>query len=161
MHRLPRSIGDHEASSRSSAWSTSIWSEDEMTDKEGCQPCQKHGNIQRIPVDELHNVVKPWPFRGWAMDLIGKIYPASSKSHSFILVATYFFTKWVEAVPLKKVEQGDVIDFVKENIIHRFGIPESLTTDQGTMFTGLDMREFAEDYEIELRNSSPHYPQSN
>ncbi|XP_073277708.1 uncharacterized protein [Primulina huaijiensis] len=89
----------------------------------GCQPCQKHGNIQRIPADELHSVVKPWPFRGWAMDLIGKIYPASSKGHSFILVATDFFTKWVEAVPLKKAEQGDVINFVKENSIHRFGIP--------------------------------------
>ncbi|XP_073304601.1 uncharacterized protein [Primulina huaijiensis] len=124
----------------------------------GCQPCQKHGNIQRIRSDELHNVVKPWPFRGWAMDLIGKIYPASSKDHSFILVATYFFTKWVETMPLKKAEQGDVIKFVKENIIHRFGIPESLTTYQGTMFAGSDIKEFAEDYGIKLRNSSPRYP---
>ncbi|XP_075483761.1 uncharacterized protein LOC142523912 [Primulina tabacum] len=29
------------------------------------------------------------------------------------------------------------------------------------MFTGSDMKEFAEDYGIKLRNSSPHYPQSN
>ncbi|XP_075515608.1 uncharacterized protein LOC142550256 [Primulina tabacum] len=109
----------------------------------GCQPCQRHGNIQRIPADELYSVVKPWPFKGWAMDLIGKIYPSSSKGHSFILVATDFFTKWVEAVYLKKVEQGDVFNFVKENLIHRFGIPKSLTTDQGTMFTCSYMREFA------------------
>lgn len=127
----------------------------------GCQPCQKHGYIQRMPADELHSIIKPWPFRGWAMDLIGKIYPPSSKGHSFILVATDFFTKWIEAVPLKKAEQKDVIDFVKENIIHRFGIPESITTDQGTMFTGSEMRAFAEDYGIKLLNSSPHYPQSN
>ena len=53
---------------------------------------------------EFHSIVKPWPFRGWAMDLIGKIYPASSKGHNFILVATKYFTKWVEAIPLKKVE---------------------------------------------------------
>lgn len=98
----------------------------------GCLPCQKHGNIQRISADELHSVVKPWPFKGWAMDLIGKIYPASSKGHSYILVATDVFTKWIEALPLKNAEQGDVINFVKENIIHRFGIPESLTTDQDT-----------------------------
>ncbi|XP_075504450.1 uncharacterized protein LOC142541877 [Primulina tabacum] len=88
------------------------------------------------------------------MGLIGKIYPASSKGHSFIIVATDFFTKWVEALPLKKAEQGNVINFVKENIINRFGIPEMLTTDQGTMFTGSDMREFAEHYGIKLRNSS-------
>ena len=57
------------------------------------------------------------------MDLIGKIHPASSKGHNFILVATDYFTKWVEAVLLKKAEQKDVIQFIKEQIIHRFGIP--------------------------------------
>ena len=70
------------------------------------------------------------------MDLIGKIHPSSSKGHSFILVATDYFTKWVETVPLKKVEQKDVIQFIKKQIIHRYGIPQSITTNQGTMFTG-------------------------
>ena len=72
---------------------------------------------------ELHSIVKPWPFRGWAMDLVGKIYLASTKGHNFILVATNYFTKWVETIPLKKVEQKDVIQFIKKHIIHRFGIP--------------------------------------
>ena len=72
---------------------------------------------------ELHSIVKPWPFKGWAMEVIGKIYPASSKGHNFILFAIDYFTKWVEAVPLKKEEQKDVIQFIKEQIIHRFGIP--------------------------------------
>ena len=66
---------------------------------------------------ELHSIVKPWPFKGWAMDLIGKIYLASSKGHDFILVATNYFTKWVEAVLVKKVERKDVIQFIKEKII--------------------------------------------
>ena len=43
------------------------------------------------------------------MDLIGEIYLTSSKGHNFILVATNYFTKWMKAVPLKKVEQKDVI----------------------------------------------------
>ncbi|XP_073138754.1 uncharacterized protein [Henckelia pumila] len=60
----------------------------------GCQPCQRHGNIQRVPADEMYTIIKPWPFRGWAMDLFGKIYPSSSKGHNFIIVATEFFTKW-------------------------------------------------------------------
>ena len=65
---------------------------------------------------ELHSIVKPWLLRGWAMDLIGKIYLASSKGHNFILVATDYFTKWVEAVPLKKAKQKDVFQFIKEQI---------------------------------------------
>ena len=36
------------------------------------------------------------------MDLIGKIYLASSKGHNFILVAIDNFTNWVEAVTLKE-----------------------------------------------------------
>ena len=73
------------------------------------------------------------------MDLIGKIHPGSSKGDIFILVATDYFTKWVEAVPLKKAEQKDVIQFIKEKIIHRFRIPQSITTDQGTMFIGKEI----------------------
>ena len=90
------------------------------------------------------------------MDLIGKIYPSSSKGHCFILVATDYFSKWVEAIPLKKV-----IQFIKEHMIHRFGIPQSIITDQGTMFIGDEMQEFAVDYGIKLVHSSPHYPQAN
>ena len=75
----------------------------------GWQEFKKYGSIQRIPTVELHLIVKPWLFREWALDLIGKIYPASSMGHNFILVATDYFTKWVEAILLKKAEQKDVI----------------------------------------------------
>ena len=140
-------------------WPTML--EDCIQYAKGCQQCQRYRNIQRIPADDLYPVVKPWPFRGWAIDLIGKIYPASSKGHSFIIVATDYFTKWVEAIPMKKVEQKDVISFIKEYIIHRFGIPQTIITDQGTMFTEEEMKEFAEDYNIKLLNSTPHYAQAN
>lgn len=89
------------------------------------------------------------------MDLIGKIYHASSKGHNFIILAGVFFTKWVEVIPLRKVEQKDVIEFIKEHIIHRFGIPQSTATDQGTMFLLFEVREFAEGYETKLVISSP------
>ncbi|KAI5350910.1 hypothetical protein L3X38_003801 [Prunus dulcis] len=43
-----------------------------------CEACQRHGPIQQAPSVAMNPVIKPWPFRGWAMDLIGKIYPASN-----------------------------------------------------------------------------------
>ena len=84
------------------------------------------------------------------MDLIEKIYPTSSNGHNFILVATNYFTKWVEAVPLKEVGHKEVIQFIKEQIIHRFGILKSITIDQGTIFTRDEMTYFAKDYGIQL-----------
>ena len=91
------------------------------------------------------------------MDLIRKIYLASSKGHNFILVTTDNFNKWVEVVPLKKVKQNDVIQFIKEQIIHKFGIPQSITTDQGTVFNGDEMTYFAKDCGIQLIKFTTFY----
>jgi IS30 family transposase len=109
----------------------------------------------------LNPIIKPWPFRGWGIDLIGQINPPSSKGHKFVLLATYYFTKWVEAIPLKKVTSENMVEFVKEHIIYRFGIPQTITTDQGTQFTSSEFREFAESMGIKLLNFSPYYAQAN
>ncbi|GKU86485.1 hypothetical protein SLEP1_g1001 [Rubroshorea leprosula] len=127
----------------------------------GCKSCQIHGPLQRVPASELNSIVKPWPFRGWAIDLIGKVYPPSSKGHSFIIVATDYFTKLVEAKPMKKVDQSDVIKFIKEDIIHRFGLSETITTDQGTGFVSHQVEAFAKEISFRLLNSTSHYAQAN
>jgi len=127
----------------------------------GCQGCQKFGNIQRALASAMNPIIKPWPFQGWAIDLIGQIFPPSSKGHKFIIVTTDYFTKWVEAIPLKKVTLANMIDFVKEHIVYQFGIPRTITTDQGTMFTSGEFDEFAIGMWIKVLNSSPYYAQPN
>jgi transposase InsO family protein len=54
-----------------------------------------------------------------------------------------------------------MVEFVKEHIIYRFGIPQTITTDQGAQFVSLEFREFAESMGIKLFNSSPYYAQAN
>jgi hypothetical protein len=76
-------------------------------------------------------------------------------------LATDYFTKWVEAIPLKKVTLENMVEFVKEHIIYRFGIPQTITTDQGTQFTSSEFTEFTESMGIKLLNSSPYYAQAN
>jgi hypothetical protein len=61
--------------------------------------------------------------------LIGQINSPSSKEHTFVLLVTDYFTKWVEAIPLKKVTSENMVEFLKEHIIYRFGIPQTITTD--------------------------------
>jgi transposase InsO family protein len=78
-----------------------------------------------------------------------------------VLLATDYFTKWVEAIPLKKVTSENMVELVKEHIIYRFGIPQTITTDQGTQFTSSEFRDFVKSMGIKLLNYSPYYAQAN
>ncbi|XP_058725976.1 uncharacterized protein LOC131597287 [Vicia villosa] len=127
----------------------------------GCQECQVHAGIQHAPTSELHGIIKPWLFRGWALDLIGEIRPTSSKGQKYILVGIDYFTKWVEAVPLVNVDQETIIQFIQRQILYRFRIPESITTDQGSVFTGRKMQKFSKQMGFKLLTSTPYYAQAN
>ena len=127
----------------------------------GCQSCQRFGKIQMVPASVMNPIIKPWPFRGWAMDMIGQINPPSSKDHQWVLAVTDYSTKWVEAIPMRSMATKDVINFVKEDIIHRFGIPQTITTDGGSVFISQEFRKFADDMGFKLIRSSPYYAQAN
>ncbi|XP_059669124.1 uncharacterized protein LOC132314258 [Cornus florida] len=127
----------------------------------GCQVCQRHGPIQNVPAKELQLIIKLWPFRGWGLDLIGKINPPSSEGHHWVIVATDYFTKWVEAKACKAVDQQTVINFMEQNIIHRFGIPETLVSDNVTVFRATDVLQFGHNMNIHMSASTPYYAQAN
>jgi hypothetical protein len=128
--------------------------------QKGCEACQKFGNIQLAPASVMKPIVKPSPFSGWGLDFIGEIRPGS-KGQRFILVATDYFTKWIEGVPLRNMTHQEVINFVQEHIIYRFGVPPTLTNNQGSLFMPHQFREFVESLKIKLLNSSPYYVQAN
>lgn len=77
------------------------------------------------------------------MDLIEQIYPSFLKGHEFIIVATDYFTKYVELVPMRSINQLSVIDFIRKNIIHRFSLPETIITDQGSIIMRQYMSNFS------------------
>jgi hypothetical protein len=140
-------------------WPTML--EDSFKYYMGCQECQRFRKIQMVPTSVMNPIIKPWPFRGWGMDMIGKINPPSSKAHQYILAIMDYFTKWVEAIPMKRVTSKDVINFIKEHVIHRFGIPETITIDGGSVFISEELWKFTADVRIKLIRSSPYYAQAN
>ena len=93
--------------------------------------------------------------------MIGKINPPSSKGLQWILAITDYFMKWVEVLPMKLVSIKDVIKFVKEHVIHRFGIPQTITTDGGLVFISKEFKKFTSDMGIKVIRSSPYYAQAN
>ena len=125
-----------------------------------CHACQVLGDAIHNHPNVLQNMTTPWPFHTWEIDLIGPINP-SFNGHIWILVATEYFTKWVEVVPLKKAIGVAVANFIWEHIITQFGIPKRLISDNGTMFINKDMKNLTEAYHIKHGRSTPYYPQGN
>ena len=52
----------------------------------------------------------PYPFYSWGLDFIGPINPRS-EGCTLILVAIELFTKWVEAVAMKKATGSSMANF--------------------------------------------------
>ncbi|XP_059315795.1 uncharacterized protein LOC132066509 [Lycium ferocissimum] len=103
----------------------------------------------------------PWPFLAWGMDVIGPIEPSTSNGHRFILVSIDYFTKSVEATSHKSVTKKVVADFVKNNLICRFGVPESIITDNGVNLNSHLMKDISEQFKITHENSTAYRPQMN
>ncbi|WJZ96115.1 hypothetical protein VitviT2T_014835 [Vitis vinifera] len=79
----------------------------------------------------------------------------------FLLVATDYFSKWVEAEAYASIKDKDVTKVVWKNIICRFGIPQTIIADNGPQFDSITFRNFYSKLNIRNSYSTPRYPQSN
>ncbi|KAL0325007.1 UNVERIFIED_CONTAM: hypothetical protein Sradi_5070000 [Sesamum radiatum] len=98
-----------------------------------CQACQFHANLIHQPPEPLHPTVASWPFDAWGLDIVG-LLTKSSSGHLYILAAIDYFSKWVEAVPLKEVKKENVADFIRTHIIYCYGVPRHIIIDNGKPF---------------------------
>jgi transposase InsO family protein len=84
----------------------------------------------------------------WGLDLVGPL-PKAPGGYRHLLVAIDKFSKWIEVRPLNSIRSEQAVAFFN-NIIHRFGVPNSIITDNGTQFTGRKFLDFCEDHHIRV-----------
>ncbi|CAL9019486.1 unnamed protein product [Prunus brigantina] len=125
-----------------------------------CHTCQVHANLSHKPPTLLQDMRTPWLFHTWGLDLIGTIHPPSD-GYIWILTATEYFTKWIEAIPLRKATGAAIANFIREYIVCRFGISYKIATDNGTQFVNKQVSSTLIGYGIKHRRSTPYYPQGN
>ncbi|CAL2231123.1 unnamed protein product [Prunus armeniaca] len=70
-----------------------------------CDRCQRYKPIPNLPAEVYHP--QNSPFMQWAIDLVGPLPPAPAKKEMMI-VATDYFTKWIEAEALSSTKEADV-----------------------------------------------------
>eukprot|EP00253_Pinus_taeda_P025421 PITA_25421 len=65
----------------------------------GCQIFQGKQKLQPLPLKPIEVSA---PFQQWGLDFNGEIQSGSSGQHRWILTATDYFTKWIEAIPTRQ-----------------------------------------------------------
>ena len=121
-----------------------------------CHNCQVQANLIHTHLQSFHNMVTSWPFHTWGLNLVGPVNPPSHE-YIWILVVIEYFTKQAKAIPLRKAIRGVVANFVKENIIIRFGVPHRIISDNVKPFFNNKVRKMLEFYQIKHHQSSPYY----
>ena len=125
-----------------------------------CEKCQRFAPNIHLPSQDLNPLTSPWPFAQWGLDIVGPM-PKAAGNVRYMITATDYFTKWIEAKPLANIGDREVESFTWKYIITRFGIPRALVSDNGTQFDSSRFKAFCAGYDIRNYYSTPAYPQSN
>nr|CAN71500.1 hypothetical protein VITISV_007955 [Vitis vinifera] len=156
-HSGGRSLA-HRAHSQGYYWPT--MKKDTVAYVKKCNKCQRYAPIPHMPLATLKSISGPWPFAQWGMDIVGPLLAAPAQK-KFLLVATDYFSKWVEAEAYASIKDKDVTKFVWKNIVCRFGISHTIIADNGPQFDSIAFRNFCSELNIRNSYSTPRYPQSN
>jgi transposase InsO family protein len=76
------------------------------------------------------------------------------------LVTIDKFSKWVEVHPITNLRAEQVVTFFID-IVYRFGVPNSIITDNGSQFTGRKFLEFCDKFHIRVDWAAVAHPQTN
>ena len=124
-----------------------------------CKGCQFYADQPHKPASELKTIPLAWPFATWGLDMIGPLRTGTS-GFTHILVAVDKFTKWIEAKPIKCLDSATAVSFIR-GIIHRFGVPHDIITDNGSNFNSAEFKQFCWSMGTKVNFASVAHPQSN
>ena len=102
-------------------------------------------------------IIQPLPSLPWSK--VGADLFEYDGLHYLILVD--YYSNFIEVAPLNRnLTSRHIIQHVKDNI-SRYGIMDTLVSDNGPQFASAELKSFANDYGFEHITSSPLYPKSN
>ena len=121
-----------------------------------CIPCQQAKRY----IHQKQALLKPLPighvFSRLHIDILGPL-PKTKDGYRYILMVVDSFSKWTEAFPLQTMEAREVAWKLYDEIICRFGCPDSILTDRAQNFMSNLLKELCSILGItKLATSSYH-----
>ncbi|XP_015075475.1 uncharacterized protein LOC107019515 [Solanum pennellii] len=109
-----------------------------------CDACQFHANFIHQPPEDHYQSLLVDTCTSWLQ-----------------LVTFQNGLKWAEAVALKEVKNEKVANFIRVNIIYRFGIPRYIITNNGKPFDNKLMNKICDLFDFKQRKSSMYHAAAN
>jgi transposase InsO family protein len=124
-----------------------------------CEAFQYLSKQQHLPAQQLQTIPVTWSFACWGLDMIGP-FKKAQEGYTHVLIAIDKFTKWIEYKPIASLTSAKAVEFIQD-IIFRFGIPNSIITDLGSNFTSSEFFDFCEQKSIQIKYASVAHPRAN
>ena len=125
----------------------------------GCEACSKRKGPIPTKRAPMQIVRSGYPMERIAIDILGEL-PLTVKGNKYIVVISDYFTKWTEALPMPNMEACTVAKILVEEVLCRFGIPQTIHSDQGRQFESNLFQEMCKLLGIEKTRTTPYHPQS-
>jgi hypothetical protein len=130
-HAAPRTLVGN-AFRQGIYWPTEVADASEIV--RTCEGCQLYARKSNLPAHVLQTMPITWHFAVWGLDIVGPLRKAPG-GYTHLLVAIDKFSKWVEVRPITNLRAEQAVTFFTD-IVYRFGVPNSIITDNGSQFTG-------------------------
>jgi len=119
-----------------------------------CRDCILVG-IPNAPEPLKRTQLPSAPWQHLAIDFCG---PLPSGHHLFVVVD--YYSRFVEVEIFTKIDSTQTIKCLKK-MFARFGLPLSITADNGPQFISEEFKQYCRTNNIHLINTTPYWPQQN
>jgi len=106
----------------------------------------------------LQTIKAGFPMQIVAVDILGPL-PKSVAKNSYVLVASDYFTKWMEAYAIPNQVAFTVARKLTDEMFRRLSPPDQLHSDQGKQFEAEVLREICRILEIKKTRTTPYHSQ--
>jgi transposase InsO family protein len=152
-HAAPRTLVGN-AFRQGFYWPTAVSDASEVV--RTCEGCQFYARKTNLLAHALQMIPVTWPFTVWGLDIVGPLQKVPG-GYTHLLVTIDKFSKWVEVCPITNLRVELAVSFFTD-IIHRFRVPNSIITDNGSQFSGRKFLEFCDEYHIRVDWAAVAHP---
>lgn len=104
--------------------------------------------------------IAEYPFQVISMDFIG-VLPKSKTGNTVLFVVSDWYSKFVFLYPMSKAETSKMCTFLEKEIFLKFGVPQTVISDNGSQFVSHAFRKFLDSYGVNHFKNAVYHPQNN